>query len=75
MLDTRLLPTGSWGQGGVGLGTIILEANPMGNILGYRWSDRLGSPLRRQSDQSLVVGRFCGLNCGSRPRGNEATGN
>jgi len=73
MLDTRLLPTGGWGQGGVGVGTIILEANPRGNILGYRWSDRLGSPLRRQSDQSLVVGRFCGLNCRSHPLSNDAT--
>lgn len=73
MLDTRLLPTGGWGQGGVGLGTIILEANLTGNILGYRWSDRLGSPLRRQSDQPLVVGRFCGISCGSRPRAKEAS--
>jgi hypothetical protein len=73
MLDTRLLPTGGWGQGGVGLGTIILETNPTGNILGYRWSDRLESPLRRQSDHSLVVGRFCGLNCGPHPRSNDAT--
>ena len=62
-MDTRRHANGTWGNGGVGKGTIQLQTDSTGKLQGYRWSNSKKSPLRTDNVEPLVIGRFCGQSC------------
>lgn len=60
--------------GGVGRGVIQLLVDRRGELLAYRWSERSGSRWRGAPLEPLLVGRFCGLACGSVQRNDQQSG-
>ncbi len=51
------------GGGGVGRGTIQLQADRQGRVQAYRWSEQAGSRWRGAAQEPLIIGRFCGETC------------
>lgn len=53
------------GSAGAGMGTIQLQATRPGVVLAYRWSEQPRSRWRTASEEPLLIGRFCGVECPS----------
>jgi hypothetical protein len=62
------------GRGGVGRGTIQLQADRQGRVQAYRWSEQPGSRWRGALQEPLLIGRFCGQSCGSEKRSDHQSG-